>query len=146
MYRNIAILTDTQAEQLHELYQHEWWSQGRTLSNVHKMLLNSDYIFGICESHSQKLVAFARVLSDRVYRAIIFDVIVATDYRSQGLGLLLIEQIVLHPELSKVECIQLFCLPEMISFYRKLGFVQAEQALLVHQRLNPLKGLEVASD
>lgn len=136
MYRNIATLTDTQAEQLHELYQHEWWSQGRTLSDVHKMLLNSDYIFGIYEANSQQLVAFSRVLSDRVYRTIVFDVIVAADYRSKGLGLLLIEQIVSHPELSEVECIQLFCLPEMIPFYQKFGFVQAEQSLLVRQQLS----------
>ena len=136
MYKNIATLTGTQVAQLHELYQHEWWSQGRTLSDVYKMLLNSDYIFGICESHSQKLVAFARALSDRMYRAIVFDVVVAADYRRKGLGSLLIEQIVTHPELSEVECIQLFCLLEMIPFYQKFGFVQAEQSLLVRQRLN----------
>jgi predicted GNAT family N-acyltransferase len=136
MYTNITTLTNTQVEQLHELYQHEWWTKGRMLSDVHKLLLNSDFVFGICESHSQKLVAFARVLSDRVFRAIVFDVIVAADYRSKGLGLLLIEQIVTHHELSQVECIQLFCLPEMIPFYQKLGFVQAEQSLLVRKQLN----------
>lgn len=136
MYKNIATLTPIQTEQLYELYQHEWWSQGRTLSDVHRMLLNSDYIFGICEIHSQQLVAFSRVLSDRVYRTIVFDVIVAAEHRSKGLGLLLIEQIVLHPELSKVECIQLFCLPEITPFYQKFGFIQAETSLLVRQRLN----------
>jgi predicted GNAT family N-acyltransferase len=137
MYKNIATLTDIQIAQLHELYQQEWWSKGRTSDDVYKMLLNSDYTFGICESYSQKLVAFARVLSDRTYRAIVFDVIVAADYRNQGLGSLLIEQVVSHPELSKIECIQLFCLPEMIPFYQKFGFIQAEQSLLVRQRLIP---------
>lgn len=135
MYSNITTLNNTQIEQLHELYQYEWWTKGRILSDVHKLLLNSDFIFGICESQSQKLIAFSRVLSDRVFRAIVFDVIVAADYRSKGLGLLLIEQIVSHPELSKVECIQLFCLPEMIPFYQKFGFIQAEQSLLVRKRL-----------
>jgi N-acetylglutamate synthase-like GNAT family acetyltransferase len=123
-------------EQLHELYQHEWWSQGRTLSDVRKMLLNSDYTLGMCETQSQKHVAFARVLSDLIYRAIVFDVIVAVEYRRKGLGALLIEQIVAHPELSKVECIQLFCLAETIPFYQKFDFVQAEQSLLVRQRLS----------
>ncbi|WP_036945131.1 GNAT family N-acetyltransferase [Pseudanabaena sp. PCC 6802] len=130
----VQSLTDSQVEQLHELYQHEWWSCGRNLADVRKMLSNSDFIFGICEERDRQLVAFARVLSDRVYRALIFDVIVAEDYRGKGLGLLLIEQIVSHPELSQVECIQLFCLPEMLPFYQKMGFDLAEQILLVRQR------------
>jgi predicted GNAT family N-acyltransferase len=134
MYTNIATLTDRQIKQLHKLYQQEWWSKERTLPDVYKVLLNSDYVFGICEADSQKLVAFARVLSDRLYRALVFDVIVAAAFRSKGLGRLLIEQVVLHPELSKVECIQLFCLPEMIPFYQKFGFVQSEQSLLVRYR------------
>jgi predicted GNAT family N-acyltransferase len=131
MYSNITTLTDTQVDQLHELYQHEWWSRDRQASDIQKMLHNSDYIFGICESSSQRLMAFARVLSDRVYRAIVFDVIVAVDCRGMGLGYSLLEQIVSHPELSQIECIHLFCLPEMIPFYEKFGFVQAEPSLLV---------------
>jgi len=137
MYKNISILTDVQVAQLQDLYQYAWWAKGRTLDDIRQMLNNTDYIFGICEFDSEKLIAFARVLSDRTYRAIVFDVIVAADYRHQGLGSLLLEQIVSHPELSKVECIQLFCLPEMIPFYEKLGFVRAEQSLLVRQRLIP---------
>ncbi len=137
MYKNISILTDIQVAQLHDLYRYAWWAKERTMDDIYKMLSNSDYIFGICESDSEKLVAFARVLSDRTYRAIVFDVIVAADYRDLGLGASLIEQIVSHPELSKVECIQLFCLTEMISFYEKFGFIQAEQSLLVRQRLIP---------
>jgi N-acetylglutamate synthase-like GNAT family acetyltransferase len=60
---------------------------------------------------------------------------VAADYRHQGLGSLLIEQIVSHPEISQLECIQLFCLPEMIPFYQKFGFTQPETSLLVRQRV-----------
>lgn len=133
-YQNVDRLTDEQIEQLCVLYQHEWWSQGRTFADVQQMLLNTDYLFGICEASTQQLVAFARVLSDRTYRAIVFDVIVAADYRSQGLGVSLLEQVVSHPVLSAVECIQLFCVPEMIPFYQKFGFVQAEPTLLVRQR------------
>jgi predicted GNAT family N-acyltransferase len=131
MYTPLSTLTDTHVAQLYELYQHEWWSQGRQVSDIQTMLLNSDYIFGICESQSQRLVAFARVLSDRIYRAIVFDVIVSVDCRGLGIGALLIEQIVQNPELSKIEYIQLFCLPELIPFYQKFGFIQADQSLLV---------------
>lgn len=134
MYQNVNRLTREQMEQLQQLYQHEWWSHGRTLADVEKMLLQSNYVFGICEAESQKLVAFARVLSDRVFRAFIFDVIVASDHRDKGLGLSLIQQIMSHPELSQIECIQLSCLPEMIPFYQKFDFAQTEQVLLLRYR------------
>jgi predicted GNAT family N-acyltransferase len=137
MYQTITTLTDAQAVQLHELYQHEWWSKGRTLADTQTMLANSDYLFGICDPNSERLLAFARVLSDRTYRAIIFDVIVAAEYRQQGLGTDLIEQILSHPELSKVELIQLFCLPEMIPFYQKFGFSQAEVSLMARRQQEP---------
>jgi len=80
------------------------------------------------------LAAFARVLTDWVYRAIVFDVIVATDYRGRGLGATLVEHITTHPRLAQVECIQLFCTPDMQPFYQKYGFSQAEQLLMVRPR------------
>jgi|GEM_PF-3863553 predicted GNAT family N-acyltransferase len=86
-------------------------------------------------SANQTLVAFVQVLTDDVYRAIVFGVIVSEAHRGQGLGLMLIQQVVSHPVLSQVECIQLFCLPDMLlPFYQKYGFEQAEQLLLVRQR------------
>lgn len=135
MYINIDRLNEKQVEQLCEFYQYEWWSCGRTLADVQRMLNNSDLIFGMCEAESQNLVAFARILTDRVYRAMIFDVIVGANYRDRGLGAILIERILSHPELSQVECIHLFCLPDVIPFYEKFGFVLAEPSLLVRKRI-----------
>jgi hypothetical protein len=62
-YRLIERLEDGHAEELTALYQHEWWSKGRKLDDVRKMLRNSDLIFGIVESPSNRLVGFARVLT-----------------------------------------------------------------------------------
>ena len=42
MYKDIDTLTDEQAIQLYELYQYEWWTKGRTLDDVRKMLIYSD--------------------------------------------------------------------------------------------------------
>lgn len=124
-------LSPNQVEQLHQLYSQEWWSKERALADVPALLHNSDLIFALWDEDSQRLAAFCRVLTDWVYRAIVFDVIVAADYRGQGLGAKLIEQVTTHPQLSQVECIQLFCTPEMQPFYEKYGFTQAEQMLMV---------------
>lgn len=135
-FKNVNSLTEVQTKQLHQLYQHEWWSRDRTLTDVKEMLLQSDLVFGICEADSEQLVAFARVLSDLVFRAFVFDVIVSAEYRGQGLGLALVEQVTSHPKLSKVEYIQLSCLPEMMPFYAKFGFAQSEQVLMLRHRSN----------
>ncbi|HSM80068.1 MAG TPA: GNAT family N-acetyltransferase [Nodosilinea sp.] len=127
-------LTPAQVEQLHQMYLQEWWSKERALADVPTLLDNSDLIMALWDAEAQRLAAFARVLTDWVYRAIVFDVIVAADYRGQGLGAQLIEHITTHPRLAAVECIQLFCTPEMQPFYEKYGFGQAEQLLMVRPR------------
>ncbi|MGB3201980.1 MAG: GNAT family N-acetyltransferase [Nodosilinea sp.] len=124
-------LNPAQVEQLHQMYLQEWWSKDRALADVPILLHNSDLLFGLWDADSQRLAAFCRVLSDWIYRAIVFDVIVAADYRKQGLGAKLIEHVTTHPRLAQVECIQLFCTPEMQPFYEKYGFTQAEQLLMV---------------
>lgn len=46
-----------QVHDLVRLYQNEWWTQGRELSQVQEMLRHSDVIVALCEG--ERLVAFA---------------------------------------------------------------------------------------
>jgi GNAT superfamily N-acetyltransferase len=121
-YRVVESLSREQVGDLHLLYRNEWWTKGRRLEDVERMVRHSDYVFGVCPPASERLVAFARVLTDRTYKALIFDVIVAAEERGRGLGALLIERILGHPDLAAVEHFELYCLPEMIPFYERLGF------------------------
>ncbi len=94
-------LSSSQVVDLVRLYGNEWWSNDRTRSDVERMLLASDLLFAIVEQQSDSLVAFARVLTDRVYLALILDVIVAPEHRDRGLGRLLVESICLEPTLRE---------------------------------------------
>ena len=118
----ITSLSDRQVEDLHRFYQNEWWTQGRALDDIRRMLDHSDSLFGYAAPSDGRLVGFARVLSDRVYKALIFDLIVDPEYRNAGLGRRLMEAIVDHPELRAVKHFELYCLPEMEPFYQELGF------------------------
>ena len=133
-FENVQSLTDDQIEQLHQLYQNEWWTQGRSLDDVRRIVDFSDFVFGICESESKRLVAFARVLTDRVVKVLIFDVIVEPDYRGRGLGAALMEQMLGHPELSGVKHFELYCLPELAPFYEQWGFSGELGRLLLMRR------------
>lgn len=122
---SVRVVHSLHEKQIHELltlYHGEWWCKTRTLDDVRAMLLACDLIVGVVDEATSELVAFSRVLSDGVYKAMVFDVIVRPDFRGQGLGDLLMKTIVEHPSLSKVESIELYCLPEMVSFYEKWEF------------------------
>jgi predicted GNAT family N-acyltransferase len=118
----IERLTVPQMEQLHQLYQGEWWTKGRSLADVRTMIEGSDHVFGFCEPRSERLVAFARVLTDGVFKALIFDVIVDPAYRGRGLGKDIMNRILEHPTLSRVKHFELCGLSEMIPFYTRWGF------------------------
>lgn len=115
-------LTGAQITELHALYQSEWWTRGRTLEETQRVVRHSDIIVAFCENDAKRLVAFTRVLTDYVFKALVFDVIVAESYRGTGLGSKLIDAVVNHSELKAVRHIELYCLPELMPFYQKWGF------------------------
>ncbi len=114
-------LTELQIHDLLDLYHEESWSKNRTIDDVKKMLETS-WIIAIKDQQNDKLFAFARLLTDYVYRAFIYDVIVAKDYRSLGFGKLIINRILTHEDLKNVERIELNCIDSNITFYNKFGF------------------------
>ena len=118
----VASLTDTQVSELHQLFQNEWWTKGRTLDDTRRMLAHSDFVFAASEPETGRLVGFARVLTDRTFKAFIFDVIAAPEHRGRGLGRLLVDRILEHPELASVHHFELYCLPELVPFYERWGF------------------------
>ena len=68
--------------------------------------------------------AFTRFLSDGVYKALVFDVVVAADLRESGLGRRVIETVL--AETAGVRHVELYCKPELIPFYEQWGFSKPE--------------------
>ena len=82
-----------------------------------------------------RLVAFGRVLTDYVYRATIWDVIVDRDYQRRHIGTEIVQRILSHPTLQQVE---LFWLCTVCpGFYERLGFSAKEQTGMVWSRKKP---------
>jgi predicted GNAT family N-acyltransferase len=132
-------LSSSQVEDLLRLYGNEWWSKERTRSDVERMVLASDVLFAMVEKGSESLAAFARVLTDRTYLALVLDVIVAPEYRGHGLGRLLVEGICSEPTLQNVASIELVCQPELIPFYQKWGFSEnVGRSRLMRRTSNPV--------
>lgn len=121
-YSDLESLDGRLARELHALYQQEWWTKGRTLEDVRCMLEGESLCFAVRHDPSGDLAAFARVVTDGVYKALIFDVIVAPAHRGRGLGERLLRRIEAHPRLAGVRHHELYCLPEMTGYYERLGF------------------------
>lgn len=125
-------LTEQQTHQLHQLYQNEYWSKGRSQEDTFRCVQGSSIIFGFVEG--ENLQAFARVVTDYIFKAFIFDVIVSEQLRARGVGKQIVESILDHPELKKVKHIELYCLPELFSFYGQFGFTQDVASMQLMRR------------
>lgn len=114
-------LNHKQVKQLHALYQNQAWSKGRTLQETERCVKGSQLCIAIIDEEGN-LAAFARVLTDTIFKALIFDVIVHEKYRGDGLSNTLINTIKNHAMLSCVKHFELYCLPELHELYEKHGF------------------------
>lgn len=121
---------DIEPAQLVALYRQAPWATTRTQDDTCDMLAHTDV--AITAWDGSRLVGLGRVLTDFVYRASIWDVIVDTDYQGQDIGTHIIQRILDHPDLKRVELFWLCT--RSPGFYEKLGFSSKEQTGMVWAR------------
>ncbi|WP_094559015.1 GNAT family N-acetyltransferase [Synechococcus sp. 8F6] len=110
---------------------HAFWAQGRTMAQLRKLLAGSTVVVSLWQG--KRLVGFGRASSDGIYRAVLWDVVVAGDLHGQGLGRRVVEALLATPALLGVERLYLMT-TNSTGFYEQLGFRTAEpQVLLVKQ-------------
>lgn len=119
-------------QQLSQLYSTTWFTQNRTLDDIKIMLKNSYLTLAFVTQ--EQLVGFCRVLSDGVYKAFLFDVIVHDDFQSRGFGKQIIHTVMNHHNLRDVGHIELYCPEKVSGFYKKLGFETRSSLLLRYVR------------
>ena len=97
-----------------------YWAQGRPFEAVVKSVEHS-LCFGVFQGREQ--VAFARVVTDHTTFAWLCDVFVLPPHQGRGLGKLLIESVVAHPDLTNL---RLFILAtsDAHELYRRYGDFQ----------------------
>ncbi|NUO78631.1 GNAT family N-acetyltransferase [candidate division KSB1 bacterium] len=121
-------------EALRDLFAQTAWAKLRPLSGITQILQQTP--LHTSAWHNRKLVGFARVLTDGVYRAVLEDVIVAEAYRSRGIGCRLVE--LLLAELGDVEEVMLGCMENLVPYYERFGFKRVAHPIMKrHQNLKP---------
>ncbi|MDJ0742440.1 MAG: GNAT family N-acetyltransferase [Xenococcaceae cyanobacterium MO_167.B27] len=107
-------------EQLQKLLEiGAFWAKNRTIEGLSIAIANSNPVVTVWDRNL--LIGFARATSDGIYRAAIWDVVIHPDYRGNGLGLKLVETVLAHPQVNKVERVYLTTTNQR-SFYERIGF------------------------
>lgn len=112
---------------LQQLYEQAPWARGRSREGIEAMLAHTDYHFSAWDA--DRLIGFARVLTDGVYRATLWDVVVHPAHQGRGIGEELIQTVLRHPVLARVEKFWLNT-RDKFTFYEKFGFVRSDQAMV----------------
>jgi N-acetylglutamate synthase-like GNAT family acetyltransferase len=131
--------------QLQDLFQTTaFWAQDRSLEDWEIALANSKPIVTVWDR--ERLIGFARATSDGIFRASIWDVVVHPDYQGAGLGRKLVETVLMHPHVNRVERVYLMTTHQQ-QFYERIGFeVNSTTTLVLFNRPVSQAGLPVAAE
>lgn len=107
-------------EQLQALFEiAAFWARDRRVEDLAIAIANSDPVITVWDNEC--LVGFARATSDGIYRATIWDVVIHPDYQGAGLGRKLVQTVLSHPKICRVERVYLMTTNQQV-FYERIGF------------------------
>lgn len=107
------------------LYEHAGWWPERTEAAINQVLRGAPAVGAWVEG---RLVGFARVVTDGLFRAYVEDVVVHSDYRHQGIGAALVARLV--GEVSPTVRVSLFCKSGLVPLYERQGFTPTIQVVM----------------
>lgn len=111
-----------------------FWAKGRSIEDLGIAIANSDPVITVWDG--ERLVGFARANSDGIYRATIWDVAIDPEYRGVGLGSKLVETVLSHPRMNRVERIYLMTTHKQ-RFYERIGFqANSTTTMVLHNQPN----------
>ena len=117
---------------LQKLLDHNaFWAKNRTIYDLKKCLANSDVIVSLWVGN--EIVGFGRALSDGIYRAVLWDIVIDQNYQGKGFGKLIVNSLLTSKKIKKTKKIYLMTTNKKL-FYSQLGFKEVKtQNLLIHE-------------
>jgi ribosomal protein S18 acetylase RimI-like enzyme len=124
--------------QLQALFQQTaHWANDRQLDDLAIALAHSNPVISVWDGAT--MIGFARATSDGIYRAVIWDVVIHPEYQGEGLGRKLVQTVLSHPKLARVERVYLMTTHQQ-QFYEKIGFQTNSSTTMVVSN-SPLEAL-----
>lgn len=110
--------------ELEELCDSVGWAR-RPVRKVRKALDNSYLVASAWEMRGTRtaMIGFARATSDQSFNATIWDVVIHPRFQNKGLGKTFMKYMIKKLRSDDISNVTLFADPQVIEFYRRLGFV-----------------------
>ncbi len=143
-YHYVDNLSEADLQQLMALFQAAaFWACDRQAAELRTAIAHSYPVVTAWDGNH--LIGFARATSDGVYRATIWDVVIHPTYQGAGLGRKLVETVLGHPHMNRVERVYLMTTHQQ-RFYERIGFQENQTTTMVlfNQAIEPMPQLVVA--
>ena len=110
------------------------WANQRSKKNIKKMLSKSEAIVSVWKN--TRLIGFGRATSDKVYRAVLWDIVVEKSYQKLGVGKQIVKSLLSNKLISRVEKIYIMT-TNFDKFYSKMEFkLEKNQKLMFLEKPN----------
>ena len=116
------------SEEVLRLLKMTYWANNRTIEQIEESMASS-FCYGMFLAEEERLVGFARVISDLATTYYLCDVIIDPKYQHQGLGKALVSHIVGLPQYRKLRGILLT--KDAHGLYEKFGFETVKDRAMV---------------
>ncbi|ACK69447.1 GCN5-related N-acetyltransferase [Gloeothece citriformis PCC 7424] len=130
--RHIQFCVDKSKIDFHQLQQlynkTSFWAKDRRIEDLEMAIANSNPVVSVWDGN--QMIGCARATSDGIYRATIWDVVIAPHYQGFGLGRKLVETVLSHPLLSRVERVYLMTTYQQ-NFYERIGFKENQSTTMI---------------
>ena len=105
------------------------WAQQRHIKEIKQMLSSSEVVVSVWKNKS--LIGFGRATSDKVYRAVLWDIVVDNKHQRMGIGKQIVHSLLSNQLISKVEKVYIMT-TKYEKFYTKMNFkIGTNQKLMV---------------
>tara|TARA_B100000214_G_scaffold375469_1_gene361986 strand:- start:2036 stop:2488 length:453 start_codon:yes stop_codon:yes gene_type:complete len=133
IFIRIYFLFNNKLDQLKQLFENNtFWAKNREVKDLKIMIQNSDEIMTAWKGN--KLIGFGRGTSDKIYRGVIWDIVVDKEEQRSGLGKAIIQDLLRSPSFRMVEKIYLMT-SDKVEFYKQSGFSEETlQSLMIRHK------------
>ena len=108
-----------------------FWAKNRTINDLKKCLANSDVVISLWVG--KEMVGFGRALTDRIYRGVLWDIVIDQNHQGNGFGTLILNNLLSSKKIKNTKKLYLMTTNKKL-FYSQFDFKEVtSQNLMIRE-------------